>query len=102
MTRQTKFISLVLLVAFFGLLTLGTVVDKPTNLSQHSDGVDCFGVGCGPVEHVVLHNYLVAEVVGEIKNDESRQQTLVENNSIPQNNFIVPETPPPTPHLSLT
>lgn len=95
MKYLTKIIAFTLLVAFFGLLTLGTIVDKSTSLNQHNGSVDCFGATCGPVQHVVMHNYLVAEAIDSGEQIESRHQNFIYSDSLPQFPTIETESPPP-------
>jgi len=97
MTNIVKITSFTLLIVFIGLFSFGLMVDDIT--SQHMSHVDCFGAGCGSVEHVVMHGYLVSSRVDERKNIAFYQYTFVFNESAPQTLEVDIESPPPKSFL---
>lgn len=100
MKISIKIISFTLLIAFFGLLTIGIIADQSLSSNQHSGSVNCFGVGCGPIEHVVVHDYFVAEVLDEVVFLSLRYQDTTYQFIIFQTPDIIPDFPPPKFSLS--
>lgn len=88
----TRFISIILLVAFVGLLGFGLVMDNVAG--QHSDHTDCFGVGCGPVQHTVFHVFVLPS---SLESAASEFYTAKYNLLATKPAFFVkaPDTPPP-------
>jgi len=89
-----KIISFTLLIAFFGLLSVGLVLDKTIESSQNDQSADCFGVGCGPVQHAVSHTFSLPDsFVSIITESFAKQDDLI--NIKPSYLARAPETPPP-------
>ncbi len=60
MKYTIRTISFVLVIVFAGLIAFGLVVSA-VDTSESDHVADCFGTGCGPVEHVVMHSYIVSD-----------------------------------------
>lgn len=95
MKNSSTSLSLIMLVVFLGLLGLGIVAANSPFYGSPQDSLDCFGAGCGPVEHVVLHNYLVPGISGSVSAVLSLYNIFSSDFSSPQRVDQNIDTPPP-------
>jgi hypothetical protein len=93
MTNLTKLISFGLLIIFVGLLGFGLILGNLQN--QHMNHTGCFGAGCGPVEHVVYHSYIVSELANSSASADFNRPLVIAGSSLPQAPYIKQESPPP-------
>ena len=90
-----KCISLTVLIAFFGLLSLGTIIVRSDDFSKHPNTTDCMGINCGPLDHVIRHNYIVSEIVTACDTVDFCRQDFVYNTIFITSPERVVESPPP-------
>jgi hypothetical protein len=92
MNHLIKTTSFILLVAFIGLLGFSFVINNMNG--QHASHVDCFGVGCGPIQHIVFHTF----VLPNAQELSVREFNLAKTDLLTSRPaFLVkaPDTPPP-------
>ena len=84
-----------LFIVFFGLIALGAVTGMDSGINGHDDGIDCFGAGCGPIEHVVMHSFFIpGNNIGD-KNIEKTDYTALRDNDAISSRGVMIEPPPP-------
>ena len=93
MINIIKITSFTLIIVFVGLFGFSLVIDRMA--SQHMSHVDCFGTNCGPIEHVVMHNYLMVDTNNEGGYIESYHQYFSDSDSLHQSPENIKESPPP-------
>lgn len=99
MKTSVKIFSLTLLLIIFGLLVIGVVVNnQPHSLPAHRGQVDCFGTSCGPVQHVVTHDYVMVSWSPLVA--RSPEYYLVDELVTFSATYTIPDTPPPQFSLS--
>lgn len=94
MKNITKLISFILLIAFVSLLGFSLIIDNNSH-DKYSNHSDCFGVNCGPVEHMVQHDYIVEQINERGVSIISNQRAFIADEMPPQLTYLSLESPPP-------
>ncbi len=84
-----------LFVIFVVLISFGAITGMDSGINGHDDSIDCFGAGCGPIEHVVMHAFLVPRKNLGYKNIEKTDYTALRDNYAISSSGIMIEPPPP-------
>lgn len=91
MKPLNKKIALLLLIVMGSIITIGVV---QSDASSIPDPTDCFGVGCGSVEHISLHVYVIpnqAIIESPVTFFSKTSNSFV----YPWHTYLSPESPPP-------
>lgn len=97
MTKATSVISILVLVIFVGLLGFGLIANNSDVEYQHH--VTCAGVDCGPVDHILLHHYVVADMFYYKSSVDQYYKNPGSVLTIPASYDITLEPPPPKQSL---
>lgn len=89
-----KLTSFMLLIIFVGILGLGLTADASLHHGMYH-GFDCFSAGCGPVEHMVMHSYIVSSTPQGLGVIFEAQALFLTDKMSLQNPELSVESPPP-------
>ena len=91
--KLIKITSLSLLLIIIGSFALGIIADKTAQPGMNHS--NCFGPGCGPIGHLVLHSYTFSETASTVSSPFHKTSLLLFEKQTPGAPSLDLEAPPP-------